>query len=35
MNEIVSKLLLARGKFMSGMLLREPGCTFSTSRLFI
>ena len=35
MNEIVSKLLLARDKFMPEMHLRQPGFTCSVSRPFL
>ena len=34
MNEIVNKVLLARGKSIFGMCFRKPGCTYSTCRLF-
>ena len=34
MNEIVNKFLLAGDKFMSEMLLRQPGFTYSGSGPF-
>ena len=34
MNEIVNKVLLARGKSIFGMRFRKPRCTYSTCRLF-
>ena len=34
MNEIVNKFLLARGKFMPEMHLRQPGFTYSACVLF-